>query len=101
MDKLPTAEMTGSLQSKEHAFDLVGLDSVIREPRHVLGKQIGRSLNIGDTMLRREPTDRRPWSSASLFQGARSWLVLTRKYNISCPENPLAVRSYLFPLSQN
>ena len=57
MDKLPAAEMAGTLQSQEHAFDLVGLDRVIREPRHVLGESIRMSLNIGDMMLGREPTD--------------------------------------------
>jgi hypothetical protein len=57
MDELPAAEMAGTMQSKQHAFDLIGPDCVIREPRHVQGKLIGMSLNVGDMMLCREPTD--------------------------------------------
>jgi hypothetical protein len=45
------------MQGKQHAFDLIGLDSVIREPRHVLREHIGLGLNVGDAMLRREPAD--------------------------------------------
>jgi hypothetical protein len=57
VDKLATVEMAGSVQGKQHAFDLVGLDGVIRKPRHVLREQIGLSLNVSDIMLRREPAD--------------------------------------------
>ena len=36
MDELTAVEMTGTVQGKQHAFDLVGLDGVVREPRDVL-----------------------------------------------------------------
>jgi hypothetical protein len=49
--------MTGTVQGKQHAFDFVGLDGVIREPRHVVCEQIGLGLNVGDMMLRHEPPD--------------------------------------------
>ena len=57
VDELTAVEMAGAVQGKQHAFDLVGLDRVIRKPRHVLREQIGLGLNVGDMMLRREPTD--------------------------------------------
>jgi hypothetical protein len=56
VDELTAAEMAGTVQGKQHAFDLVRLDGVIRKPRHVLREQIGLGLNVGDMMLRREPT---------------------------------------------
>jgi hypothetical protein len=55
--ELTAIKMAGTVQGKQHAFDLVGLDGVIRQPRHVLREQIGLGLNVGDVMLRREPTD--------------------------------------------
>jgi len=57
VDELAAVEMTGTVQCKQHAFDLVGLDGVVRQPRHVLREQIGLGLSIDDMMLRREPTD--------------------------------------------
>jgi hypothetical protein len=69
VDELPAAEMAGAMQGEEHAFDLVGLERVIREPCHALGEQIGMGLNVGDGYRRR-------WSSGSLFQWGRPWLIL-------------------------
>jgi hypothetical protein len=40
MDELLAAQMTGPLQSKQQAFDLVGPDCVICKPGHVQGKLI-------------------------------------------------------------
>jgi hypothetical protein len=57
VDELMAVEMTGTVQGKQHAFDLVGPDGVVRQPRHVLRKQIGLGLNEADVMLLREPTD--------------------------------------------
>jgi hypothetical protein len=57
VDELMTVEMTGTAQGKQHAFDFVGLDGVVREPSHVLRKQIGLGLNEGDVMPCRKPTD--------------------------------------------
>jgi hypothetical protein len=57
MDELPAIKMAGTMQGKQHAFDLVGLDGIIRKSGHVPGEEIGLRLNVGDTMLRREPTD--------------------------------------------
>jgi hypothetical protein len=57
LDELTAVEMAGTVQGKQHAFNLVGLDRIIRQPRHVLCEQIGLGLNVGDVMLCREPTD--------------------------------------------
>ena len=56
VDELLAVEMAGAVQGKQHAFDLVGLDGVVRQPRHVLRKHIGLGLNVGDVMLCGEPT---------------------------------------------
>ena len=47
-------EMTGAVQGEQHAFDFVGLDRIIREPRHVLREQVRLGLNVGDVMLLRK-----------------------------------------------
>jgi hypothetical protein len=51
MDEFPAAEMAGTVQREQHALDLIGLDGIIREPRHVLCKHIGLGLNVADVML--------------------------------------------------
>jgi hypothetical protein len=88
--ELASVEMAGSVQGKQHAFDLVRLDGVIRKPRHMLSEQIRLGLNVSDIMLRREPT----YIGCGGVLG-RCFRVLGHgssspvKYNVSCPENPL------------
>jgi hypothetical protein len=83
VDELTAVKMAGTVQGKQHAFDLIRLDGVVRKPRHVLREQIGLGLNVGDVMLCREPTDigcGRVLGHG--FQGVRSWLILALEYNI-------------------